>query len=341
MSGRRTKRMADSGLFLAEIVGEESLQGQRMQAGAILDLMDVVAGRIAFRHAESAVVTLAFDRVDLTFPIHHQELIRLEGRVAAVGNSSIMVRVRCFRRDPVRRVFLPIQQSFVTMVAIDGEGRSNPNIPGLTHDPGEEDALHEEALAFRERSREWQRMQEAGAEGGALEVAEVEDPINRGKERALAPRETEIVVRRQFLPRNLNQLGAIFGGDILLWMDRMATYTAREFTANPHMVTIAMNRIYFRHPIYTTDLVEMSARVVYVRHSTLEVEIAVRLERISGESVQSHTGYFTVLNQDRAGAKNPIATGLALSENDQEGLRRYKQARERHHFWVSHHGPST
>ncbi len=328
--------MADSAVFLAEIVGEESLQGEPMQAGAILDLMDVVAGRSAIRQAAGPAVTLSFDRVDLVYPIRHQDLIRLEGRVCAVGNSSIMVRVQCFRRDPAAREFLPIQHSYVTMVAIDDKGRPNPNIPGLSRQTAEEEALHAEALAFRERAREWQRMQEATQGVGRLNVAEVEEALNREKQRGIPPRETEIVVRRQFLPRHLNQLGAIFGGDILLWMDRVATYTAREFTGNPHMVTIAMNRIFFKRPIYITDLVELTARVVYVRHYTLEVEIDVRLERASGETLQSHTGYFTVLNQDRGGVKNPITSGLALSDGDQEGLRRYKQARERHHFWVSH-----
>ncbi len=134
MSERALKRPGDSGIYLAEIVGEESLQGQRMQAGAILDLMDVAAGRVAFRHAGTAVVTLSFDRVDLIYPIHHQDLIRLEGRLAAVGNSSLMVAVQCYRRETQGAggpVFTPIQRSFVTLVAIDGEGIHNRYIPGL------------------------------------------------------------------------------------------------------------------------------------------------------------------------------------------------------------------
>jgi acyl-CoA thioesterase 11/acyl-coenzyme A thioesterase 9 len=287
------------------------------------------------------VVTLSFDRVDLIYPIHHQDLIRLEGQLAAVGNSSMMVRVQCFRRDPAEREFRPIQHSYVTMVAIDSEGRSNPNIPGLRYETEEEAALHREALAFKERSREWQHMQETAVHAGTLRAEEVEEPLNGEKNTRIAPGETEIMVRRQFLPRNLNQLGAIFGGDILLWMDRVATYAAREFTANPHMVTIAMNRIFFRHPIYTTDLVELSAHVVYVRHYTLEVEIEVRLQRLSGETLQSHTGYFTVLNQDRMGTKSPVTTGLRLSDDDQQGLHRYKQARERHQFWRSRVAPGA
>ncbi|HUJ75469.1 MAG TPA: hotdog domain-containing protein, partial [bacterium] len=79
-AARLTRSMAESALEMAEIVGEESLAGQRMQAGAILDLIDVVAGRVAATHGRSPCVTLSFDRVDLTQPVLHGDLIRVEGR---------------------------------------------------------------------------------------------------------------------------------------------------------------------------------------------------------------------------------------------------------------------
>ena len=74
MSAPPQKRIAESHAYLAEIVGSENFSGQRMQAGSILDLIDVVAGLAATRHAESPVVTLSFDRVDLVHPIVHLKL---------------------------------------------------------------------------------------------------------------------------------------------------------------------------------------------------------------------------------------------------------------------------
>jgi acyl-CoA hydrolase len=61
-------------------------------------------------------------------------------------------------------------------------------------------------------------------------------------------------VKRQFLPRHVNHQNTIFGGEILLWMDRVATYTARKFTGNPNMITISMNRLFFKHPIKPSDI---------------------------------------------------------------------------------------
>ncbi len=335
MSSRPLKRMAESRTYLAEIVGEETLQGQRMNAGAILDLMDVAAGRTAASHSRTAVVTLSFDRVDLVRPILHLDLVRLDATVADVGRSSITVGVDVTRQDPYSRDFEPIQRCYVTMVAIDAQGRPNRDIPGLALASEADRALNAEALAHKALGRQWDEMQQRTRERGRLAVAEVEEPLNRDKREHQAPAESVVRVQRVFMPRNLNVLGTIFGGDILHWMDRVATYTARLFTRNRYTVTLAMNRLLFKHPIYATDLVEATARVVYVRNYTLEVEIDVTVQR-GGENLPSHSGHFIVLNYDESGFKRPILTGLRLSEDDPDALLRYLLARERHAFWRAH-----
>ena len=333
MSERPTRTISESRDSLSEIVGDESAHGQRMQAGAILDLMDVLAGRISIRHSESMVATLSFDRVDLIYPILHQDLVRLDGQLVWVGNSSMTIEVRGYRKDLSAREFMPVQRSFITMVAIEEVGKANRNIPGLRYETPEEEKIRDDALRRRELNTQWHEVQEAKVGAGQLKAAEVEEDSNREKREFLSPAESEIEVSRVFLPRNLNRAGTIFGGDVLLWMDRLATYTARHFTRNRNMVTIAMNRIFFKQPIFSTDLVQMKARVVYVRNFTLEVEIAVTLERPGGERVPSHSGTFIVLNYDEAGFKRPIVTGLRLADDDQEGLRAYEKAKARHRFW--------
>jgi acyl-CoA thioesterase 11/acyl-coenzyme A thioesterase 9 len=336
-AARPTKRMADSAMTMSEIVGEESLQGARMQAGAILDVMDIVAGRVASSHCAGPCVTLSFDRVDLTQPILHADLIRLDARMASVGRSSMMVEVVVFRQDLLTREDILVQRSYVTMVAIDKDRRPNRNIPGLAIESQEERAVHERATKQKELSAAWQRMQDSAGKRH-LEPDEVQEAYNAGKREFLTPDETIVTVRRVFLPRNTNILGTIFGGDILLWMDRVATYCARRFARNRNMVTLAMNRIVFEEPIFTTDLVEMTARVVYVRRYTIEVEIDVTLQRMDGRRLRSHSGYFTVLNYDEVGLKRPILTGLRLSAEDQDGLHRFQQAKNRYHFWKQHQG---
>jgi acyl-coenzyme A thioesterase PaaI-like protein len=106
---------------------------------------------------------------------------------------------------------------------------------------------------------------------------------------------SKVNVKRIFFPKNLNYHNTVFGGDILLWMDRVATQCARQFTRNRHVFTKHMQRVFFKQPILITDVllpppvsipltsfnhthllvvrpqvVEMNARVVYVGKCTLE-----------------------------------------------------------------------
>ena len=61
--------------------------------------------------------------------------------------------------------------------------------------------------------------------------------------------------------------------------------------------------------ILVSDLVELVARVVYVRRVVMVVEMTVTLARLDGSVVSSHSGNFTVLNYDQAGFKRPVRTG--------------------------------
>jgi acyl-CoA hydrolase len=63
--------------------------------------------------------------------------------------------------------------------------------------------------------------------------SEIEDPLNSaGKTEFLTIPQTEVFVKRQFFPKHVNLNTTIFGGEVLLWMDKIATYTARHFTKN-------------------------------------------------------------------------------------------------------------
>jgi len=153
--------------------------------------------------------------VDLSFPILHNDLVRLEGRLVRVGNSIMVVEVQCFRHDMYSRDFVLTHSSFITMVAVNADGRPNKHIPGLIYQSAEEEKLK---LRVEERdaiSKQWAKVQQSIEECLYLSAREVEDPLNRGKAQYVTIASTEIVVRRQFLPRHRNISNQIFGGDIL------------------------------------------------------------------------------------------------------------------------------
>lgn len=82
--------------YLADFVGIDVNAGdlrRRMCAGPILERMDMLAGALAYKHANGPVATVSFDRVELLSPIFHGDLIRLEGQLVLVGNSSMVIQV--------------------------------------------------------------------------------------------------------------------------------------------------------------------------------------------------------------------------------------------------------
>ncbi len=326
----------DSADFLAEIMGDETRAGQRMPAGPILKLCYDTALSVALRHSRHRPVLLRVDRMDLTRRVRHLDLLRVEGRLIEVGQSSMVVEVRSFCKVPTEREPSPAHVGFFTIVAMDDQGQPCRDLPRLSYDSllGQEARVmsaHRRAeLEDRRQALEWSGSAEP------LRVEDVGEPDAVQRYDFLRPEETMIVVRGQLFSHGAHFAGRVKGGDLLMWLDRVATYTARQFTRNEHGVTISVNDVLLKRPLFNSDRIELKARVVYVRTHTLEVSIDIAVDTLQGERHLLDPVEFQVLNFDESGEKKRITTGLLLEDRDQEGLRRYLKARTRYAYWKSH-----
>jgi len=322
--------------FLAQIVGEEAREGERLQAGPILKLLYDTGVSVALRHSERRPVLLRLDRIDLTRRIRNMDLVRVEGRLIEVGQSSLVIETRCFTRGPGEREFVSSHLGFVTMVALDPEGQPSRNIPRLSYDsPGGPEAR---ALAAHRRDELAERRQalEWIDQAGSFRLEDVIEPEPVSRHDQLRPEETLVQVKDQLISQGAHSDGRVKGGDLLVWLDRVATYTARQFIRNRHLVTISVNDVLLKRPLLSTDRVELQARVVYVRTHTLEVSIDITVHTLSGDRYSLDSMDFLILNYDASGEKKRITTGLKLEDGDQESLRRYLKARTRYAYWKSH-----
>lgn len=316
MEKRRLKTPTDSQGYIAEIVGDESLIGQRMSAGKLFHMMDLAAADAALRHAESHLVTLAFDRIELLDFIRHRDYIRFDTTVIQVGHSSMVVEITGLVKSPTEIRTAPIRGGFITMVAIHESGRPNKTIPGLTYrtkaDLKKRAIAEERACILAERKINLDGIDQLKR----VPKARLKDFSPRDSH--LPPSATVLDIRRRFLPRNANQLGIVFGGDTVVLMEELALATARQFTGNIGMVTIAMEDVLFLKPLHVSDLAEMTAKVVFTGSTTLVVEVTVKAARLFGpdESKITNKGTFTVLNFSPEGKKRPITRGLDLSAAD-------------------------
>lgn len=211
-------------------------------------------------------------------------------------------------------------EAFVTFVSIAPNGRPQ-QVPELVCETEEEEGLRAFLSERKELNAEYekeQRLIEVGKGEGFIAA----DEWNMDHLEYVSGSESMITLRKNFLPRALNANGTIFGGDLLEWMDSAATACASHFTRNPHMVTIAMDRVFFHKPISVKDVLELRATVSYCRRHSLQVEVEVNVlsppwEHGTGDEIvpmHSHRGRFHVLSISEAGFKQPVGVGLRLDD---------------------------
>ena len=87
------------------------------------------------------------------------------------------------------------------------------------------------------------------------------------------------------MPRDTNPHGTIFGGVILSYIDQAGAIGAAQAIVaaggpRPHLVTVAMNRVEFHHPVLVGDLVRFLTRVTRIGRTSITMHVSVEVERI-------------------------------------------------------------
>ena len=128
----------------------------RLFGGELLKWIDEVAGIVAVRHSGAIVTTAAIDTLQFQAPAYEGDLIVLQGRVTAVGRSSMEIRVDTYREalDGERTM---INRAYIDMVAIDSTGKA-VEVPGLI--PETEEEIKESEAAVKRKQMRKQRRQD-------------------------------------------------------------------------------------------------------------------------------------------------------------------------------------
>ena len=124
-------------------------------------------------------------------------------------------------------------------------------------------------------------------------------------------------------PDKVNFHGNVHGGYILALLDRVSYACASRYSAKT-IVTLSVDQVFFKEPIFVGDLVIFYARVNYVGNTSLEVGIRVVAENLMTRTVRhTNTCYFTMVavGDDNKPTKVPPLT----VETDDE-KRRYNEA---------------
>jgi acyl-CoA hydrolase len=155
-----TRTVSDSRSILVHWMGPSDANAAGyVHGGTMMKLIDEVAGLAAVRHSRHRVVTAGVDRMAFIEPVHVGHLVTLSASVNAAWRSSMEVGVRVEAENPRTGAVSHTNSAYLTMVALDDDGRPAP-VPGLAVDSVEERRRESEAqlrrsnrLAEREQIR--------------------------------------------------------------------------------------------------------------------------------------------------------------------------------------------
>jgi acyl-CoA thioesterase YciA len=121
----------------------------------------------------------------------------------------------------------------------------------------------------------------------------------------------ELCIRTLAMPANTNQNGDIFGGWLLSQMDLAGGVFASK-AAKLRTVTVAIDAMNFRKPVFVGDLVSVHASLVKIGKTSITVHLeAWVMRRKEMNSILVTDGNFTYVAIDDAGHPQVIAQGGA------------------------------
>jgi acyl-CoA thioesterase YciA len=129
----------------------------------------------------------------------------------------------------------------------------------------------------------------------------VQDPLNQESEP-----DGDLCIRTVAMPADTNANGDIFGGWLLSQMDVGGGVFASK-VAKSRTVTVAIEAMNFRKPVYVGDLVSVHATLVRVGRTSITVHLeAWVLRRKESRSILVTDGNFTYVSIDDQGCPQVV-----------------------------------
>jgi len=138
--------------------GEANLAGN-VHGGVIMYLCDEVAGIAAVRHCGTRVVTAAMDRMTFINPVYVGHLVTVKATVNAAWRSSMEVGVRVEAENIRSGEVTHTSTAYLTMVALDEEGKPMQVPPVEPQGADEERRAREAQLRRDNRLAERERIE--------------------------------------------------------------------------------------------------------------------------------------------------------------------------------------
>ena len=128
--------------------------------------------------------------------------------------------------------------------------------------------------------------------------------------------ESQTILSQVMMPMHANHYGSVHGGMILKLVDE-AAFVAATKHARKNVVVASMDHIEFRHPVNVGDMLTLTASVLHVGETSMDVEVEIEAEKIKeGKKVRIGSAYLTMVALDEKGKPAKIP-GLILETKEQ------------------------
>ncbi|MBM3185081.1 MAG: acyl-CoA thioesterase [Bacteroidetes bacterium] len=131
--------------------------------------------------------------------------------------------------------------------------------------------------------------------------------------------ETSAITTHIVLPNDTNTLGNLFGGQLLAWMDVIASVSAHRHCKRV-VVTASVNNVSFQKPIQHASIVTLEAKVSRAFSSSMEIFVDVFVEdQVTGIREKCNEAIYTFVAVDQNGG--PIQVPELIPETEEEKKR--------------------
>lgn len=132
-------------------------------------------------------------------------------------------------------------------------------------------------------------------------------------------KESLAITTKVVLPNDTNTLGNLFGGELLAWMDVIASVSAHRHCKRV-VVTASVNNVSFQQPIRHASIVTLESKVSRAFYSSMEVFVDVFVEdHVSGKREKCNEAIYTFVAVDQNGG--PIQVPELIPETEEEKAR--------------------
>ena len=140
------------------------------------------------------------------------------------------------------------------------------------------------------------------------------------------PSESHSQITRWMGIADANTAGNVHGGTIMRMCDEVAGIAAIRHSGG-RVVTAAMDRMTFLHPVFVGMLVTVKATVNASWRTSMEVGVRVEAENVhTGQVTHTSTAYLTMVALTEDGAPAPVRQVEPQTDDEQ---RRFREAEHR------------